>query len=205
MGKEITKAKLNSGGLEVSYKEYNSEQDFTNDINLKCPQIVHKDLIEVFNKLKPHVACICELPEAENVKVDNLGTIHEDMEMIIISGYTVNGDDETAGAVIIAQKMLKGSKVLNLTTPFMQFSSEDYPFAGELELAIQGCEYEVKQYLDEGKFGVKQGSLDFEDSDSPTDADIVEAELIGTTVNDVVSQRKGRKPKKKKPEPAEVF
>lgn len=205
MTKIIQKAKLNAGGLEVSYKEFNNEQGFTNEYTVKCPQIIHKDLQAAFDALKAHVACICEFPEAAKVSSENIDTIHEEMDKIVITGYTSSGSDETAGACIIAQRLVVGSKILNITTPFMQFSSEDYPYASDLDLVIQGCDDEVIQYLENGKFGIKQTELDF--ADESEEKVIAEAENIGISVTELKKQKGKGKGKKKNPkeEPVEVF
>lgn len=199
--KTIKKVKLNGGGLEVTFSEYNDANDYTNDIALKCPQIIHKDLQEAIDKLKSHVAIMCEFPEKELIKSYSIDDMASAIDNIIITGFTTGGSDESAGACIIGQRILSSGKVLNVVTPFMQFTDEEYSYAGELELAIEGCEYEVLQYLDEDKFGVKQLDLDFDEPDS-IDKQIVNAEMTDGHVSIRVST-KGRKKKEK--EPAETF
>ena len=122
---------------------------------------------------------------------------------IIITGFTTGGSDESAGACIIGQRILPSGKVLNIVTPFMQFADEEYPYAGEMELAIEGCEHETSLYLDEGKFGVKQLDLDFDEGDN-IDKQIIEAEMTSGDVSIKISSSRGRK-KKEKVEPAEAY
>lgn len=203
MKKTIKKVKLSGGGLEVTYSEYNSENDYTNDVSLKCPQIVHKDLQTALDKLKAHVALICEFPEKSLLNQFSIDNMPSEISNIIITGFTTGGSDESAGACIIAQRILPSGKVLNIVTPFMQYTDEEYPYAGELELAVEGCEHETHQYLDEGKFGVKQLDLDFDGSDD-IDKKIVEAEMTDGQVSIRISSPRGRK-KKEKVEPAETF
>lgn len=203
MKKTIKKVKLSGGGLEVTYTEYNSENDYTNDVSLKCPQIVHKDLQMALDKLKAHVALICEFPEKSLINQFSIDDMPAEISNIIITGFTTGGSDESAGACIIAQRILPSGKVLNIVTPFMQYTDEEYSYAGELELAVEGCEHETHQYLDEGKFGVKQLDLDFDGSDD-IDKKIVEAEMTDGQVSIRISSPRGRK-KKEKVEPAETF
>lgn len=202
--KTIKKVKLSGGGLEVTYCEYNNENDYTNDVSLKCPQIIHKDLTEAFNKLKSHVALICEFPEKELIKFHSIDEMSTSIDSIIITGFTTGGSDESAGACIVGQRILPSGKVLNIVTPFMQYSDEEYAYAGELELAIEGCEHETLLYLNEGKFGVKQLDLDFDEGDN-IDKQIIEAEMTNGHVSIQTPKGRKRKPKKEKAEPAETY
>lgn len=201
--KTIKKVKLSGGGLEVTYSEYNSENDYTNDVSLKCPQIVHKDLSEALDKLKSHVALICEFPEKALIDSHGIDQMPAEISNIIITGFTTGGSDESAGACIIAQRILPSGKVLNIVTPFMQYADEEYAHAGELELAIEGCEHETHLYLDEGKFGVKQLDLDFDEGDD-IDKQIVEAEMTNGHISIKGTSTKSRK-KKEKVEPVESY
>lgn len=201
MKKTIKKVKLNGGGLEVTFSEYNNENDYTNDISLKCPQIVHKDLQAAMDKLKSHVALICEFPEKKFIESSGIDDMPNEISNILITGFTTGGSDESAGACIIAQRILPSGKVLNIVTPFMQYTDEEYAYAGELNLAVEGCEYEVLEYLDKGKFGVKQLDLDFDEHDN-IDKQIVEAEMTDGKVSIRTIKRER---KKKEEEPAETF
>lgn len=201
--KTIKKVKLSGGGLEVTYSEYNNENDYTNDVSVKCPQIIHKDLTEVMDKLKSHVALICEFPEKDLIKLHSIDDMPSVIDNIIITGFTTGGSDESAGACIIAQRILPSGKVLNIVTPFMQFTDEEYSHAGELELAIEGCEHETLLYLNESKFGIKQLDLDFDEGDD-INKQIVEAEMNNGHISIKTSRSKSRK-KKDKVEPAETY
>lgn len=201
MVKEIKKAKINSGGLEVEYKDYIANEDYTKDITLKCSQTIHKDLRIAFDMLKPHVVCICEFPESDKVSHSTLNSIHEEIANIAIMGFTTGGSDDSAGACIIAQRILESGKVLNVVTPFIPFSSEDYAYSAELDVAIQGCEYEVKQYLENAKFGVKQTSIDF---DSVSEEKLIaEAENTGESVSELKKNKAKISPRRKKPKVTE--
>ena len=167
----LQKVKIKDGKLEVTYEEYFREENYSNTIDKKCAQMIHADFRIALDKLKPHLACICEMPEAEHVKSVGIYDVDEEkLNSYIITGYTHGGSDESAGVTIIGQKLLKSGKVLNLITPFIQFMDEDaYDFAGELSAEIEACDYEAEQYLFAEKWGVKQLSLDF---DVPDDANV---------------------------------
>ena len=160
----LQKVKIKDGKLEVTYEEYFREENYSNTIDKKCAQMIHADFRIALDKLKPHLACICEMPEAEHVKSVGIYDVHDEkLNSYIITGYTHGGSDESAGVTIIGQKLLKSGKVLNLITPFIQFMDDDaYDFAGELAADIEACDYEAEQYLFAEKWGVKQLSLDFD-------------------------------------------
>lgn len=200
--KTIKKVKLSGGGVEVTYSEYNSENDYTNDVSLKCPQIVHKDLSEAFDKLKSHVVLICEFPEKNLIGEHGIDGMPAEISNIIITGFTTGGSDESAGACIIAQRILPSGKVLNIVTPFMQYADEEYIHAGELELAIECCVHETHLYLDESKFGAKQLDLDFDEGDS-VDKLVADAEMTNGHIT--LRKTSSRRKRKEKLEPAEAY
>lgn len=171
----IQKAKIKDSKLEVVYEEHFSEENYSNTIEKRCAQIVHPDLRKAFDRLKAHVVCICEQPEADLVKAQGIFDYGpEILNNYVVTGYTHGGSDESAGVTIIAQKLLKSGKVLNLITPFTQFEDADtYEFAGELYAEIASCDHEVEQYVFHDKWGIKQLDFDF---DAPEEAFINAAE-----------------------------
>ena len=182
----IQKAKIKDSKLEVVYDEHFPDENYTNTIEKRCAQIVHVDLKEAFDRLRAHVVCLCEQPEAEKVRAQ--GIYDFDTEIVnnyVVTGYTHGGSDESAGVTIIAQKLLKSGKVLNLIAPLTQFEdAETYEFAGELYAEIAACDHEVEQYVFNDKFGIKQLDSDFE---APEEA------FINST--DDKPKKKGRKKK----------
>ena len=191
----IQKAKIKDSKLEVVYEEHFAEENYSNTIEKKCAQIVHVDLKEAFDRLRVHVVCICEQPEADQVRAR--GIFDFDPEILnnyVVTGYTHGGSDESAGVTIIAQKLLKSGKVLNLIAPFTQFEDADtYEFAGELYAEIASCDHEVEQYVFHDKWGIKQLDFDF---DAPEEAFLNSAEEK--------PKKKGRKKKEIAAEITEV-
>ncbi|MBB4036597.1 hypothetical protein GGR21_002503 [Dysgonomonas hofstadii] len=196
MIKDIKKVAIKNGGLVITYDDYKSEGDYTDEVNRTCPQIIHPDLQLAFDKLKAHVVCVCEMPEMNNIDESNLDTIHEELKNIVVTGFSIGGSDESAGVSIVAQRLLKGSKVLPVNMPFTQYESEDYPFSSELQLAVEACEYEVKEYLENGKFGVKQSEMEFAPHSDEEARNIAEAENTGENLTEL-KKRKGSGKKKK--------
>ena len=159
----INRAKLSNEQLTVEYTEVFKDGNYQNEVSKQCKQIIHRDLKAAFDMLKPHVAAICEMPEAKEVNV--LEPADADMETLasyIVTGYSKGGTDENAGVTIIAQKLLKIGKVLNLTVPFVKFEDENsnaYVYAERLKSIVDRCDYEVDAYLFDEKWGIKQQDL----------------------------------------------
>lgn len=186
---KIEKAKIKDSQLTATYEERFKTENYSNVIEKKCSQIIHGDLKNAIDNLRVHLACICEMPEAERIR--ELGVYDfpaDDLSNYIVTGYSHGGSNESAGVTIIGQKLLKSGKVLNLISPFIQFEDTDaYPFAGELCSEIEACDYEVDQYLFHEKYGIKQMELDF---DVPEDVN------VSITVDGVTKPVKRRRKKK---------
>ena len=43
--------------------------------------------------------------------------------------------------------------------------AQKYQYSDDLELAVQACIFEAKEYINEQKWGLKEGSLDFGEDD----------------------------------------
>jgi len=180
----IQKAKVKDSKLEVIYEEYFSDENYSNTIDKKCAQIVHADLQSSLDRLKPHLACICEMPEGNRIK-GIYDCDLDDFSNYVVTGYSHGGSDESAGITIIGQKLLKSGKVLNLVTPFIQFEDTDaYHYSGELCADMEACDCEVKEYLFNEKWGIKQLSLDFD-----------EPEGASTPAISIEKSKRGRKKK----------
>jgi hypothetical protein len=166
----IQKAKVKDQRLEVVYEEYFPAENYSNTIDKKCAQVVHADLQAAFNRLKPHLACICEMPEGNRI-TDIYDCNLDDFNNYVVTGYSHGGSSESAGITIVGQKLLKSGKVLNLITPFIQFEDTDaYQYAGELCSEIEACDCEVKEYLFNEKWGIKQLSLDFDEGEGTSES-----------------------------------
>ena len=161
---KIGKVKMKDDSLTVEYTEEYTTANYINKITNSCAQLVHNDLKRAFNLLKPHVVKICEMPESEQVAIEYpLEDEYNDEELnnYVVTGYVRGGTGEYEGVTIIAQKLLKCGKTLNLVVPFIKFSPEnnDYPYSDELKCVIDMCDYEVDAYLFDNKWGVRQQDL----------------------------------------------
>lgn len=174
---EIKKASIKDERCIVIWNEELTEQNIDNEVTKKSGSIVHADLVEAFDKLKAHLVCICEQPEA--AEIDEIGIYDFEaskLENYVITGYTLSGTDENRGVSIVGQKLLKTGQVLNISAPFTKFEDDDiYEHGGDLLSTIQGCNYEVHEYLFKDKWGIKQQEFDF-DAETGADLKVVKEE-----------------------------
>lgn len=167
---EIVKAAIKNDRCNVTFKEDSTTKNCGGKGTKEGDQIVHADLRKALNRLIFHLIVFCEQPEASQITIE---TIH-DLELdkfnnYVVTGYSIGGSDENAGVTIIGQKLLRTGSVLNLISPFIKFEDlEAYSLAGELYNDVAGCNYEVEEYLFNGKWGIKQQEIDF---DTPEEAD----------------------------------
>lgn len=195
---EIQKVKIKNNQLTAEYTEKFVKANYKNNIVKESEQFIHADLRYALDRLKPHAVAICEMHEATLVDVSRPSDddLNEKLKSIIITGYSKGGNDESAGASIQAQKLLKSGQVLNLSVPFTKYEDESgdgYPYGAELKDAIERCSYEVDAYLFDGKYGIKQESFDF---DAPEESDI-------TGEPEEKPKKRGRKKKEQIKEVAE--
>lgn len=197
---KITKASVKNRSLVVEFTEkktfINTEGEpieSVRDCKDTCQDICHDSLIEAFDRLKTHAVLIADVREAikvENaiasgVSLENFDL--EELKTISITGFVVvgNEDDGSEGAMIICQKKT-GMRILNITTPTVKFDDPEYFYGSEFRNVIEGCVYEVEEYM-AGKVAVKQLEMNFDEG------------------FDGEPEVKGKKPKKSKKKILEAF
>lgn len=169
--KTIKKAKLNSVGyLEIEFEQKITSEDneiFTIESAQKCTWSPHNDLLVCLDRLKPHLAVLCEQVETM-LEIDSyaemLTTPHPILAKLKVTGFTIGGSDEHEGVTLIGRRVLAGNRVLNLVSPFCKWEDEHngYSNAYELAVIIQDLQEEVRMYLDGKKAPAAQLSLEFE-------------------------------------------
>lgn len=186
---DIQKAVIKKDRLNVSFNEFFTESNYTNNVSKTCDQIVHHDLKESFSKLKLHLIVLTEQPEAGQINKSNINDLGylAVIQNYVVTGYSHDSNDGISGVTIYGQKLLKSGKTVDLKI-FVPLMDEDYPFSEDLGLDIQRCDWEVSEYLFSEKWGIKQELLDF-DADVPCQA-IIEGE-------DIKKKNYGRGRKKK--------
>ncbi len=150
----VKKAKLiDRYSMEI---EYDEEETTVNELAKKCRREVHPDLIAAFDNLTAHLPLICELVDPVIFK-PNDELIHIMLGSYMVTGFSIGGENEHEGVVLIGRKTLGNKKVINLVSPFTKWEDEHspYKYSSELSAAISRAENEVIAYL-QGKFAPKK-------------------------------------------------
>ena len=202
MNYKVTKVKIKDRSLTVDMDETVSGADysFTNEVTKKCASLAHDDLIKALTRLIPHMIKICDFKFSENINEDNIsedGILEfQEIKNYEITGFSIGGVDNNEGVTLIGQRKFDSGKVLNIVTPFIKYTDEDYKFGDELASVIEGCIYEVEQYLFGDKFAVKQLEMDFNKS-SESEATVTISDNYGNSTTLEVD-KKGKLKKSKK-------
>ena len=188
---EFTKIQITKQGtLNVNYK--NADGDV---IQFLGANIVHKDLKEAMQALVPHLAIITEQREAFNKTLrylrDQRITDEGDNVYKRLTVDAISLSNSEQRIAITGTRILTKQGVISVTTPNINtVDSDDYEFSDDLSLDLDAVKYEVKQYIEEKKWGVKQAEIDFKDI-QPFDG--VEADAA--PVVDMKPKKRGRKAK----------
>lgn len=178
------------GTLNVTYK--NEDGDI---ITFEGANIVHKDLKQAMQGIVPHLALITEQREAYNVKLKTLQDqrITDDTDNIYkrLTVDSLSFSDGERKVSVTGSRILTKSGVISLTTPNVCLDDdEQYEYFNELSLDLDGVKYEVKEYIENRKWGVKQAEIDFKDIDP------YKVEAGDVPVADAKPKKRGRKSKK---------
>lgn len=132
--------------------------------------IIHKDLREAMNALVPHLAVLTEQREAYNRNLLEVKANGDLPIRLSVSGLSISGDSLDTGITITGCRNLMTSKVLNLNTPVAMLDGETdrYEYADDLYQLVENIKFEVRQYIEQKKWAVKQGEL-FDDGGTPFD------------------------------------
>ncbi len=163
----IQKAKLTKGGtIEATYIDEDG-----NEITLKGKNAVHPDLKTRLAALIPYFAELTEQKEADRYDWNNAESESnlDLMRRLDVSGVSLGGDDNCPIATLTGRRTLMSSKVLNLNTPPTDLNADDSGWlrADDFRFAIDAFFYEVKEYIIERKWAVKQPEFDFENEGDP--------------------------------------
>lgn len=163
----IKKAKLTKAGtIEATYIDIDG-----NEITIKGKNTVHTDLKARLAALVPYFAELTEQKESDRYDWDDPAseTNIDLMRRLDVSGVSLGGDDNCPIATLTGRRTLMSSKVLNLNTPPTDLNSDDSGWirADDFRFAIDAFFYEVKEYITERKWAVKQAELDFDNEEDP--------------------------------------
>jgi hypothetical protein len=183
--------------LNVTYK--NGDGDV---VQVTGANIVHKDLKDALNALIPHLSIICEQREAygRTLKEIQKDRITDEGDGSVFKRFTcdtISLSNDEQEVSFSGQRILLRAGVITLATPKIDLgNSDDYEYSDDLAVDIDAVKYEAKLYLEDKKWGVKEGDLDFRDID-PFNG--VEAQEVSITVEANIGEqpkKRGRKSKK---------
>lgn len=150
MARKIIKIMLTGDQkAHVEYEEKNAGQKDPDKFKRDRPYFVHPDLIAAMDKLKPHMAAICEqfqLTEFEDEP--------KLLDKFSVNGITLKGDGEHEGVVISGNRHVANNLLVTMNTPFIKFDPNHsfYPYSGDMCELVRNVETEIEAYLN-GKFG----------------------------------------------------
>lgn len=174
---EIVKAVLNNKNhLKVSYCDHKSVGADTANAKVSSgwDQMVHPDLIKMFNCLKGHAAYIGSLKRKEETDptyyknrqcVNDTELIHYEIRgfelkgTLEMDGGSILEDASSLAVILHVRKMLPRGGYFDFVLPAVKlYQGSDYDFSGILADDIEDCKAEVMKYMD-GKFFSTQTSL----------------------------------------------
>lgn len=192
---EIQKVKITKDNTCVVVFS-NSDGD---NITFQGGNIIHKDLREAMSALVPHLAVLTEQREAYNRNLMEVRAVEDLSVRLSVSAISISGDSLDTGITITGSRSLQTGKVLNLNTPVAMLDGETdrYEYADDLYQLVENIKYEVKQYVEQKKWAVKQGEL-FDDNPFGEMATEVSVEGIDIPQADVEAMEEAHEEKKTK-------
>lgn len=132
--------------------------------------IIHEDLQTSFNKLKPHLAVICE--EIDGKKISDISeyesldlledykvnSIEKKVLQFFVTGFSIEGTGENESVSLVGIKRLSTGDDLQLKTPKIKWSGV-YEFVDELRASVDEIIVEVENYMN-GKSAPKMVQQD---------------------------------------------
>jgi hypothetical protein len=118
--------------------------------------------------LKVHMVKTCDFKKSELITRATIDDFDlNKLSEYRIKGFSIGGNDDSEGVVLIGSREFASGKVLNIVTPFIRYNDEadPYEFAPELADAINAAVYEVEQYLWEDKYAIKQLEIPFDEEE----------------------------------------
>lgn len=172
--------------LELSEEQHSENGDFIRAIEKRVKikgQYAHDDLLRLFDKMRPHLALVCEINTG--LPDDQSGDEAELVPDVVAPGIAVRsvligGSDEQPRITIIGCKQLIMDKELELKTPPIRLGNGEYFYEAQLAELVSQIETEARLALYEHKGKGVQGRLfdDEEPAASPAPAKRTKAKSL---------------------------
>lgn len=152
--------------LTVVYKNQDSDT-----ITMQGANIVHRDLKKAFRDLVPHLVMLTEQRESVGTTLEALqgqdGTDDKSIYRKFSVMEVVLGEKELEVAVT-GTRILDRGDVVSCDSPKVNVEEDEhYEYLSDLALAVDNLKYEVKLYIEERKWGLKEGTLNFGEAGDP--------------------------------------
>jgi len=162
--KKIQLTKQNT--LTVVYKNADSDT-----ITMVGANIVHKDLKRAFRDLVPHLVLLTEQRECVNNSLQSLKNQDVLDDKSVYRRYSVMevslGEKEVEVSMS-GTRILDRGDVVGIDSPKLNVEEDEhYEHLDDLSLAIDNLKYETKQYIEQKKWGLKEGTLNFGEAGDP--------------------------------------
>lgn len=154
--------------------ELTSGPTYGDGIRRSGASVIHNDLQLAMDRLKPHLAVICEQVEDSKIKdiedLENLdligdyktNSIEKKILMFFVTGFTLEGSGENESVTLTGFRRLSTGEDLPLKSPKTKWAGV-YQFIDELRATVDFIIHEVEEYMN-GKAAPKmvQQNLEFE-------------------------------------------
>jgi len=163
--KKIQLTKQNT--LTVVYKD-----EVSNTITVVGANIVHKDLRKAFRELIPHMVMLTETKESVGNTLNALQKQDgAENDKSVYRRYTVSDvvlSEAEVEVTLGGTRILDRGDVVKVDCPQINTEEDEhYEYLSEFALAVDNLKYEAKLYIQEKKWGLKEGTLNFGEAGDP--------------------------------------
>lgn len=163
--KKIQLTKQNT--LTVVYKD-----EVSNTITVVGANIVHKDLRKAFREMIPHMVMLTEAKESVGNTLNALQKQDgADNDKSVYRRYTVSDvvlSEAEVEVTLGGTRILDRGDVVKVDCPKINTEEDEhYEYLSEFALAVDNLKYEAKLYIQEKKWGLKEGTLNFGEAGDP--------------------------------------
>lgn len=163
--KKIQLTKQNT--LTVVYKD-----EVSNTITVVGANIVHKDLRKAFRELIPHMVMLTEAKESVGNTLNALQKQDgAENDKSVYRRYTVSDvvlSEAEVEVTLGGTRILDRGDVVKVDCPQINTEEDEhYEYLSEFALAVDNLKYEAKLYIQEKKWGLKEGTLNFGEAGDP--------------------------------------
>jgi len=163
--KKIQLTKQNT--LTVVYKD-----EVSNTITVVGANIVHKDLRKAFRELIPHMVMLTEAKESVGNTLNALQKQDgAENDKSVYRRYMVSDvvlSEAEVEVTLGGTRILDRGDVVKVDCPQINTEEDEhYEYLSEFALAVDNLKYEAKLYIQEKKWGLKEGTLNFGEAGDP--------------------------------------